>query len=41
MSQQLSADSINLSDFDFWSLPLEEREAAFATLRRERPLAFF
>ena len=41
MSQQLSVDSINLSDFDFWSLPLDEREAAFATLRRERPLAFF
>ncbi|MHB1787178.1 MAG: cytochrome P450, partial [Acidimicrobiales bacterium] len=34
-------DSIDLSDFDFWSLPLEQREGAFATLRAERPMPFF
>ena len=32
-------DSINLSDLDWWTRPLEEREAAFAALRAERPLA--
>jgi hypothetical protein len=32
-------DSINLSDVDFWRRPLAEREAAFATLRRERPIS--
>jgi cytochrome P450 len=34
-------DSIDLSDLEFWSLPLEERDAAFETLRNERPMAFF
>ena len=34
-------DSIDLSDLEFWALPLEQREAAFAALRRERPFAFF
>ena len=34
-------DSINLSDLEFWALPLEQREAAFAALRRDRPFAFF
>ena len=37
----LSADEINLSDLQFWARPLEEREGAFLTLRRERPMAFF
>ena len=36
-----AADSINLSDIDFWGLPWAKREAAFAVLRRERPIAFF
>ena len=38
---QLSADDVDLSDIEFWTRPIEEREAAFAALRRERPLAFF
>ena len=37
----LPLDQIDLSDFDFWLRPWEEREGAFATLRRERPIAFF
>ena len=41
MSTQLRADDVDLSDIEFWSRPLDEREAAFAALRRERPLAFF
>jgi cytochrome P450 len=36
----LSADEIHLSDPLFWQRPLEEREGAFATLRRERPVSF-
>ncbi len=34
------AADIRLGDVDFWSLPLEDRESAFATLRRERPVSF-
>ncbi len=37
----LAADQIDLSDLTFWERPWEEREGAFATLRRERPLALF
>jgi len=37
----LAVDQIDLSDITFWERPWEEREGAFATLRRERPLAFF
>jgi methyl-branched lipid omega-hydroxylase len=37
----MKLDEIDLSDVTFWSRPLEERQAAFATLRRERPLARF
>ncbi len=37
----LSVDEINLSDMDFWRRPYEEREGAFQTLRRERPVAHF
>jgi len=37
----LSADEIDLSDQEFWMRPWEEREGAFATLRRERPVHFF
>jgi cytochrome P450 len=37
----LSVDEINLGDMEFWARPWEEREGAFQTLRRERPIAFF
>jgi methyl-branched lipid omega-hydroxylase len=37
----LGLDEIDLSDLEFWARPWSEREAAFALLRRERPLAFF
>jgi cytochrome P450 len=36
-----SLDDIKLSDWDFWLKPLEERDAAFAFLRKEHPVAFF
>lgn len=36
----LAADEIRLSDPRFWQRPLEEREGAFTTLRRERPVSF-
>jgi methyl-branched lipid omega-hydroxylase len=39
--QILTADEINLSDREFWALPLDVREGAFKTLRDERPLPFF
>ena len=39
--QTLTVDEIDLSDIEFWSLPLEEREGAFKTLREERPLPFY
>jgi cytochrome P450 len=32
---------IDLSDIEFWARPWAERDAAFAVLRRERPIAFF
>ncbi len=34
-------DEIDLSSIEFWAQPWAERDAAFATLRRERPVAFF
>jgi cytochrome P450 len=34
-------DSINLSDMEFWRRPWPERDAAFATLRRERPISHY
>ena len=37
----LSLEEIDLSDSEFWSRPLGERDGAFATLRHRRPLAFF
>jgi cytochrome P450 len=40
-NQTLSLDEINLSDIEFWTLPDEEREGAFKTLREQRPLPFF
>jgi len=39
--QTLTIDEIDLSDIEFWTLPPEEREGAFKTLRDERPLALF
>src|SRR3954451_5597491 len=36
-----SVDEIDVSDEAFWALPLEERDSAFAVLRREQPFAFF
>lgn len=40
-SQVLTLDQIDLSAFDFWERPLEEREGAFLTLRQEDPVRFF
>ena len=37
----LGLDEIDLSAIDFWGRPWEEREGAFKTLRRERPVAHF
>jgi methyl-branched lipid omega-hydroxylase len=37
----LTADEIDLSDPEFWARPWEEREGAFRTLRRDRPIARF
>ena len=34
-------DNIDLSDLEFWRRPWSEREAAFAVLRAERPIAFY
>jgi cytochrome P450 len=39
--QVLSVNEIDLSNIEFWGRPWEEREGAFLTLRRERPMAFF
>jgi cytochrome P450 len=36
-----TADSIDLSDMDFWRLPYDDRHAAFATLRRDRPISHY
>lgn len=37
----LGVDEINLSDMEFWKRPYDEREGAFRTLRRERPIAHY
>lgn len=37
----LKVDEIDLSDSEFWVRPEEEREGAFITLRRERPMSFY
>jgi cytochrome P450 len=39
MQTALAVDDINLSDIEFWRRP--DRDACFATLRRERPVAWF
>jgi cytochrome P450 len=36
-----NVDDIDLSDLEFWRRPWPEREAAFAALRAERPIAHF
>ena len=40
-TEVLALDEIDLSDMEFWRRPYPEREGAFATLRRERPIAHF
>jgi len=37
----LSLEEIDLSPLEFWTLPMEQREGAFQTLRREDPVRFF
>jgi cytochrome P450 len=37
---EMRPDDIRLGDEEFWTLPVDTREAAFATLRRERPVSF-
>ena len=37
----LTLDQINLSDMEFWAKPWDEREGAFALLRRESPISHF
>jgi methyl-branched lipid omega-hydroxylase len=39
--QALRLDDIDLSNFEFWEQPWDVREAAFAALRADRPIAFF
>ena len=39
--QTLALDEIDLSALEFWDLPWDEREGAFALLREKRPIAFF
>ncbi len=35
----VALDDIDLGDLAFWRWPHDRRDAAFATLRRERPVA--
>lgn len=37
----MKLEDIDLSDIEFWAKPWNERNAAFATLRRENPIAYF
>ena len=37
----LAVDDIDLTDTEFWARPWDEREGAFQTLRRERPMPFY
>lgn len=37
----MKLESIDLSDIEFWAKPWDERNAAFAILRRENPIAYF
>jgi len=38
--KKLKANEIDFCSLEFWELPEEEREGAFATLRSERPIPF-
>jgi len=35
-----SIDAVRIDTLEFWTAPAEEREGAFALLRRERPMSF-
>ena len=37
----MNLEDIDLSDIEFWARPWAQRDAAFATLRRENPIAYF
>ena len=37
----MPVDSFDLSDLEFWAGPIDDREAAFRSLRQERPIAFY
>ena len=37
----MPVDAFDLSDLEFWAQPIDTREAAFRTLRAERPIAFY
>ena len=37
----MKLENIDLSDIEFWAKPWNERNDAFATLRRENPIAYF
>ncbi len=39
--EYVSLDEVRLGDWDFWARPHDWRDAAFATLRQEAPVAFF
>ena len=42
MVDAMELGDIDLSDMEgFWTKPMVDREAAFATLRREDPIRFF
>jgi cytochrome P450 len=40
MTTQLEVDPVDLSTLAFWGRPMEERDASFAELRRERPISW-
>lgn len=37
----ISVDDIDLTSNAFWTLPLEQRQAGFAALRKDRPIAYY
>ena len=38
--EHMRLDDIDLGTFDFWALPNDVRDSAFATLRAEAPVSF-
>jgi len=40
MTTQLEVDPVDLSTLAFWGRPMDERDASFAELRRERPISW-